>query len=384
MRTSPENELLLYCARIDMDVRMQGRISDLLRQDLDWSFVIMRAHVQQVVPLLYTSLRRFAAVMPPDILRQLRETAVSIAARNLVLSMELASIVSLLSRNNVRVVAYKGPVLAVDNYGSLALRQFGDLDIIVDARDYFLHIPDLLRSAGWTLKRAFDWECTYANERGLVHLDVHKRFIYSQMPLNLTFAHIWKYHRGISVAGTLIPTPSVEDMLIILSAQVAKDAAARTIQLLKICDVAELIRAHPGLEWPRLIHQARGLGVLHIMYVAVRAAHELLQIELPADIAYIGKAHPHLHELVLHIRRCVINEKNQASDASLLVDQSRFWAEIRERVSDRWSRRYVVWYLVPTADDFRVLKLPPALAFLYSVVRLFRLAIVRARRLVRR
>jgi hypothetical protein len=44
--------------------------------------------------------------------------------------------VHLLESYEIPAIAYKGPTLAVSAYGNLSLRQFGDLDILVQDRAY--------------------------------------------------------------------------------------------------------------------------------------------------------------------------------------------------------------------------------------------------------
>jgi len=48
---------------------------------------------------------------------------------------ELAAIAGLLDGHGVECVPYKGPTLALRAYGDLAMREFGDLDLLVRARD---------------------------------------------------------------------------------------------------------------------------------------------------------------------------------------------------------------------------------------------------------
>jgi hypothetical protein len=51
-----------------------------------------------------------------------------------------------------------------------------------------------------------------------------------------------------------------------------------------ICDVAELLRAHPGLKWTALLLQAKQLGATRMLFLGVFLAHALLGTKLPEEV----------------------------------------------------------------------------------------------------
>jgi hypothetical protein len=61
-----------------------------------------------------------------------RELGVRVA-RNRRLAAELLRLLRLAVRANVAMLPFKGPVLATTVYGDLAMRQFGDQDLLIDA-----------------------------------------------------------------------------------------------------------------------------------------------------------------------------------------------------------------------------------------------------------
>jgi len=50
---SLEFELMCLCARITVDSVAEARIRALVRQEVDWNFLIVTAHQHRVLPLLY-------------------------------------------------------------------------------------------------------------------------------------------------------------------------------------------------------------------------------------------------------------------------------------------------------------------------------------------
>ena len=132
----PEVELLLLCARTcDGSARAQ-RIRDLLQKDLDWLSLLRTASQHGVMPLMYHSLKTLCPdAVPQAILAQLHAHFLANTAHNLRLTQELLTLLHLWESHRVSVIPYKGLTLAAAIYGNLALRQFGDLDILVRPQD---------------------------------------------------------------------------------------------------------------------------------------------------------------------------------------------------------------------------------------------------------
>src|SRR5438067_2363962 len=74
-------------------------------------------------------------VAPPSLLDPLRARAREIAARNLYATGELHRLLDVLADAGIAAMPWKGPALAAQLYGNLALRPFLDLDVLVRRRD---------------------------------------------------------------------------------------------------------------------------------------------------------------------------------------------------------------------------------------------------------
>jgi hypothetical protein len=51
------------------------------------------------------------------------------------MTSELIKVMKLLEENHINAIAFKGPVLSQMAYGDIALRQYVDLDILIDEKD---------------------------------------------------------------------------------------------------------------------------------------------------------------------------------------------------------------------------------------------------------
>jgi len=147
----PEDEVLISCARTRMSAEKAERITALMHEELDWAYLVRLARWHSLAPLLFVHLNTTCPeAVPQTYWRQLREQYHTNARHNLYLTGELLTLLRLFASHNIQAVPFKGPVLAATMYGDLALRQFGDLDILVH-HDRIRQAKDLLLARGYQL-----------------------------------------------------------------------------------------------------------------------------------------------------------------------------------------------------------------------------------------
>ena len=292
MLVDAEKDLLLCCARTTMDADSAARIRLLLRNDIDWSALIETALHHGVMPLLYRNLSSTCPdAIPKGFLEQLRASFYANAAHNTLLARELLKLLRLLEMNGIPALPFKGPVLAASVYGNLALRQFGDLDILIREQDAE-RARDILLSNGYqrltqisaahaaAFHRARKvYELVRQDEKILVELHWAITSWTFFFPLNPE--HLWERLETGSLEDTPVRTLAPEDLLLILCVHGAKHYWSK---LGWICDVAELLRVHPGLKWTALLLQAKHLGGRRILFLGLFLAHVLLDAELPKEV----------------------------------------------------------------------------------------------------
>lgn len=380
-----EQELLLCCARTLIDSETAVRIRALLRQDIDWPYLVQTATDHQVMPLLCWNLcGTFSEACPTTVIGQFRSVLHGNAVRNIFLTSELVKLLKLFEVHNIPVIPYKGPVLATVIYGHNALRSFADLDILVHKWDYHFRVADLLASHGWQLTASYGWEMTFKDVTGIVQLDVHAGLTHDDMPVPLDFANVWERCATVSIGGKTVRSFAPLDLLLVLCVQLAKDAGAtRAPQLIKVCDIAELVRKYDDVDWRRVTKEAKKLGTLQILFLGLLTADELIGIELPEYVRQKSRAFSQMAALVTHARQRVLGVENGYSRPELL-DGSRWHSELRERI---WERNTLVKQffhaITPNIFDYSFVRLPRALFCLYPVVRPVRLIYKYGRKLLR-
>ena len=136
-KNRPEHALLVCSAQPKLTEELSERTRSILRQPLDWNYLINLANEHRVIPALYNRLKDFSEASPAEPMSDLRGRFRQIAATNLALTGKLLKLLALLREHDISAIPYKGPILAQTAYGDIRLRQFIDLDILVQKRDMY-------------------------------------------------------------------------------------------------------------------------------------------------------------------------------------------------------------------------------------------------------
>lgn len=364
--TRPETELLLCCARTCMDSVSAERIKALLREDIDWAYLIETVLRHGTMPLLYWNLNATCPqAVPKAALGQLREYFHSLALRNVFLTKELLKLLNLFKAHGIPAIPFKGPVLAASAYGNLSLRQFCDLDILVSEGE-FLRTKDLLLSQGYKLQLQLSWESSFVHEDSKVNVDLHQGITPMHFALPLDFASLWSRLEPVSLAGKTVLNLPPEDLLLILCINGARDFWERRERLAQICDIAEVIRVHQDMDWNRVIEQASTLGSERILLLGLFLARDLLGCALPEKVLQRIHADPVVKSLAAQVCERLLGE---ATGPPKLFEGSLFYLKARERVQDK-----ILYFVTPNQNDRNILSLPKFLSFLYYPLRPIRLA----------
>ena len=289
----PEHKLILGCAHTMIGPEGSEGIRALLGPGgIDWKCLIRTALHHGVAPLVYRSLRQTCPDMVPEpALASLRSHFQTVACRNLVLTNALVKLVKRLEAEGVSAVPFKGPALAVAAYGHWALRDFCDLDILVHERDLFA-AGEVLRAHGYQSKVAltraqraaalqFHYHHQYLREDGRVLVELHHQVLEWFFPQEAA-PLLWRNLETLELEGTPVPSLTPEDTLQVLCVHGTKHFWSR---LKWVCDVAELIRARPEMDWQRACERADALGTERALFLGLFLAGNLLGASIPGTIS---------------------------------------------------------------------------------------------------
>ena len=372
-----ELSLLLECARTQVDPATAERIRQAAGAPLDWAWLIETSLTHGLMPLLYENLRTHCFdLVPAEKLDQLKDLFQKNAARTRLLAGELSRILDAFDAQGIEAMPYKGPAIAVQIYGRLALRQFADLDILVRRRDvwrcqqiliargYEPHFKITERQLPAFLKLGYVQ--MFTGDRGQSVVELHWAIASRFFMFQLDTDRFWERLQRSELLDRKILTPLTEDLLLLLCVHGAKDVWER---LEWICAVAELL-AHHEIDWATVEKRAKELRVQRIVWLGLFLAHDLFRAPLTDHIMREIEKRPIIESLAIEVEKNVLQAKPQTTG---LRKRIRFHVRIREKLGDRWH--YCVRLLFTTTPvDWQVLRLPTSLSFVYSLLRPFRLA----------
>jgi hypothetical protein len=374
----PEDELLLCCARPRSEPRAD-RLRCLAASITDWPYVLDSAARHGLIPLLHESMDAVdVGVVEPETLQNLQDQFQRSLLRNLLFTSELLGLLKCFDAAGIPAVPFKGPVLALLAYGSLAHRDMCDLDIVIRRRDFTkalvvlehrgygssvqLHDARIVRAY---LARKYAHSAIHPN--GTV-VDLHWQIIPTRVPVQLD-DQLWERLESVQLAGIAVPSFSKEDLLLLLCVHGAKHYWRR---LEWLCCLAGLVRNHPGIDWITVFDRAAAWGILRMLLLSLVLARKFAQLELPEAIANRIEADARLARFASRVGERLLAGTERPPG---ILEEFRFWSEIRERRVDRvrHARELVMRRLHPNVEDRAVLRLPPRLSFLYYLIRPARL-----------
>jgi hypothetical protein len=260
-------------------------------------------------------------------------------------------------------------------YGNLALRQFNDLDFLLESTD----IPrarKLLSSHGYRSQHHIGQTQEDAYFRSLCQLplfheensilvELHAKITSRNFPFS-TDQTFWQRLMPVSLLGKEVLTFSREDLLLILCVHGAKHVWCC---LGWICDVANLLSVSPAIDWEQVTDQTRRIGCERMLRLGLFLAHDLLGAPLPDFVVQEVQKDPVVRPLAERVYKQLLGSSGM--DLSGFGD-ALFHLRVRERLRDA-VRYSLSLALAPTLADWERLALPAQLSFLYYPARFIRL-----------
>jgi hypothetical protein len=380
----PESRLIIQCTRALCEPSNEEAVYHILREGLDWEYVLKTADFPHgVLPLVHNHLHGLGhGVVPESWRERLQECYRKVALKNLYVTRELLRVVQLLNERGIQVVPFKGPILAISAYGNLALRQFCDLDIFIRKEDVENAIG-ILTSQGYRLNKFVgeqvpklietkkDFQLVHHNEEVVV--EMHWCLVGRRFPFSLEVAKLWDRLTTVSVSGTPVYSFPPEEMLLYLCVHGSKHLWER---LIWVSDVAQMINRTPNLDWERLGQLSDLHGCRRILNLGLILAHELLGARVPADLLSIARTDRMALSLA---EQAICKLFNDGERVYRPTEVHRFHINMRERLRDKavlayyYGRDYCRVLLTPNREDKDAIALPPRLDFVYYFLRPFRL-----------
>jgi len=355
------------------------RLLEALGADINWPRLLDLSVRHRVMPLLCARLQALGTrnPVPLEIMARLKTLRRLNEGKNLLLTMRLAEILDVFGRNGVEAIVLKGPALAVAAYGSIGMRQFDDLDILIRPRDYAC-VKSLMPGLGFRPKK----ELTPAQEA--IHLGRHHDFgykdtqkgIYIEIHIRLTETFhrvrletesLFMRKRIVEIEGLKLPSLSAGDALFYLCAHGTLNVWPA---LGMICDVAALVASRGDWAWGEVLEEARKAGLRRTVLLGLGLARDAVRIELPMEVESKIRADAGAAKL----RGRVLADLLPGRKAEIPhLERAFFYLSSKESTTDKLAfalKRLVL----PSPEDWTSVRLPDQFYILYIPVRIFRIS----------
>jgi hypothetical protein len=297
-RRRAAREVLLLCTTANISPEGRERLHQILAEGvIDWEYLLNLAEFHNIVPLVAYNLatNSFHSQVPQPYLDRLNQAYNSTLYRNVLLSHELANVLSALKKHDIAAISLKGTVLAEVLYENPALRAIADMDILVHPEDVSQARAVLIDSGYKQATMPATWEHHFHEvpyyKQGTFpfFLELHwnledRRFATAPEK------EIWRRAQPVELQGITATVLSPEDNFLFLCTHFSKQSS----ELLKFLgDIAELLKKYKStLDWDYIITSAHSWQSETAVYYALIRAKDLLGAPVPASVLKTLKPSP--------------------------------------------------------------------------------------------
>lgn len=260
-----------------------------------WEDVIRVATLHRVVPLFLDGLERAAAEHLPDtVQRYAEDVRHRIKIYNALLIQELGRVFDVLREAGIPVLTLKGPALAQVAYGSVHLRRYTDLDVLIPSA-YFAEVEEMLSGNGYVpfdkvraitgwkkqLYLSFSRQWPVQRAHGAFRLDVHTALMPPGYAYPVSFQTLWERSTRVALGyGVEVPRLAPEDALHVLCLHGAKN---QWRELAYVCDVSKLVST-VALDWGDVVERARDMRGERVLQLGLHLAARVLGAPVPTQV----------------------------------------------------------------------------------------------------
>lgn len=381
-RDAPEIALLRLAARVDLDDAGRTRLRELVANGLDWARLIELAKAHGLRPLLFRHLEQtLGPTLPRQVFSQLWVYQEQLAAKNHRMYEEMLAIVALFACEGIPVLPLKGPMLALQAYRDLTLREFGDLDLLVPI-EHRARARQLLAERGYV---SF-FPITIAAEQSLLRSPIHYHIALKR---ELMVELHWKTDAEFAIEPTNDPSWWSS-----LGRARVDETEVRSLapheQVLALClhgskhhwsslhwlvDIAALLDANPGLDWAWVLAKTDALRAGRRLALGLLLLRDPMRCQLPATVDAWLAGHASMQTLADEIA---------LGWFELPVRPIGVWRRLRRNLSLHETlparlRHIANVILRPSLAEWSRWPLPRPLFFLYLPLRAWRLIAKRFR-----
>jgi precorrin-6B methylase 2 len=360
-----ETELLLA---VSQPVPSARRICELLRLEIDWSYVLLAGHRHALLPLLHTALDQHPDLVPDSIRRQLREHFDVNERRNSRILREAGEVMAQLQDADIDALSTRVLFLLTQAYGP-GEREYEPLDVLVVpdgvrgtlavlANRGYRPILDLSPSKEAILLHSRPLPLQH--DESLLRIHLQDRVTPTFYPVQLTLSDLLD-RRARGVVDSL-SSPAPEDVLLLCCIYGSFHIWGK---LAWVSDLARVIAETPGLDWQRLLRIARDCRAERSLRLGLYLVQDLLDVRLPEDISSAIEGDTVVHEMGPGVRWRLFHDFRGRQTER---ERARFRLKTQDRFLNK-LRYCVNFAITPTLEDWNEIRLPEPLTAAFYLLR---------------
>lgn len=236
---------------------------------------------------MYNTLKIYKELIPQEILRIMKSYNMNIAKTNMLMSAELIKVMKNFKTTNISAIPYKGPLLAQLAYGDITLRQYVDLDILVEENQLRQAI-NILKQNDYIVdeeeykyimknKSIFHDISLYKNN---IHIELHWKLFSDEFKTDIENIQIKENLSQVSISNHTLESFENEILILYLTVHGAKHRWERIEWLLDIVKIVQ----NQTINWDRLLELMHTTKTSKILLSTLYLCQNILDLDIPEKV----------------------------------------------------------------------------------------------------
>ncbi|MCW3121334.1 MAG: hypothetical protein JWQ38_826 [Flavipsychrobacter sp.] len=370
-----EISVIVLACRVFVGTATEDELATFIStNNIDWQKVYSITRIHQLRPVVFKILYKLE--VPKEIKDTLQADCMHIAMHNQKHARELTRIYDQLDKAGVMAIPYKGSMFALEYYKDTALREFSDIDFLINLSIKDLGIiknafeqsgyidksdvPDDFKETHFKYTREYYFD-KYENDKRKFHAEFHW-VVASQIidfPTTLPNSLLFDDLQHKEVYGQKIKLLSDTHHFMAL---VSHHGLNQRWALMKyIMDLSMILKNGNTLDWAEINAVSKKYGFNKSVQIGLYIADQLLGIKPATPYNAPKDAVNYLNTMLLSLNK----DRTSTSDALLLN------LKIKDNLAGKLKMilKYINYSATPSILDYKFIKLPRPLYFLYAFIK---------------
>lgn len=298
LRMTPQNKIILLSSKIHLSETELEELNAQLLVVINWDEVVKNLIALGVGPLFYKKLSLLPnqGLIPIAIQEQLKQSYYRTLTRGMVLQDVFRRVIEAFTLNEIKVVALKGIHLSEGLYGDIGMRQFSDIDLLVNKEDGE-KCQQILRNMGF-YQPTNKITQMIGEHTGFVHyppmllkdvsVEIHIDLQNRKLPYSLNVNEIIDRSEPLVVNHSQVNVLELHDLIIFLCVHLDKHFTGGDIQFTSFCDLVNLLDIHSEkIDWQELEVRCKQYNCEEVVYKYLVLIRQYYGVPVPAAYAQV-------------------------------------------------------------------------------------------------